>query len=104
MSAPAAGGTSAAVAEVVRPEGLAWSMAGLDWLAQLEAEARRRLEGGEGDVWQALTDQFEARLIETALDLTRGRRIEAAQRLGIGRNTITRKIDELGLDRKRGPA
>ncbi|MFY7855486.1 MAG: nitrogen regulation protein NR(I), partial [Rubrivivax sp.] len=37
MSAPAAGGTSAAVAEVVRPEGLAWSMAGLDWLAQLEA-------------------------------------------------------------------
>jgi len=103
MSAPAAGGASPAVAEVVRPEGLAWSMAGLDWLAQLEAEARRRLEGGEGDVWQALTDQFEARLIETALDLTRGRRIEAAQRLGIGRNTITRKIDELGLDRKRGP-
>ena len=103
MSAPPAGGAAPAVAEVVRPEGLAWSMAGLDWLAQLEAEARRRLEGGEGDVWQALTDQFEARLIETALDLTRGRRIEAAQRLGIGRNTITRKIDELGLDRKRGP-
>ena len=32
-----------------------------------------------------------------ALDITRGRRIEAAQRLGIGRNTITRKIQELGL-------
>ena len=36
--------------------------------------------------------------VATALDLTRGRRIEAAQRLGIGRNTITRKIQELGLD------
>ena len=29
---------------------------------------------------------------------TRGRRIEAAQKLGIGRNTITRKIQELGLE------
>jgi two-component system nitrogen regulation response regulator GlnG len=37
-------------------------------------------------------------LILTALDVTRGRRIEAAQKLGIGRNTITRKIQELGLD------
>jgi two-component system nitrogen regulation response regulator GlnG len=46
----------------------------------------------------ALTRQFEGRLIQTALSLTRGRRIEAAQRLGIGRNTITRKIQELGLD------
>jgi len=46
----------------------------------------------------ALTRQFEAKLILTALDATRGRRIEAAQRLGIGRNTITRKIQELGLD------
>jgi two-component system nitrogen regulation response regulator GlnG len=45
-----------------------------------------------------LTRQFEARLIHAALDITRGRRIEAAQRLGIGRNTITRKIQELGLD------
>jgi len=40
----------------------------------------------------------EARLIHTALDITRGRRIEAAQKLGIGRNTITRKIQELGID------
>jgi two-component system nitrogen regulation response regulator GlnG len=41
---------------------------------------------------------FEARLIVTALASTRGRRIEAAHKLGIGRNTITRKIQELGLD------
>jgi two-component system nitrogen regulation response regulator GlnG len=68
------------------------------WLGDLEREARRRLEAGEADVWEALTRQFEGQLIHTALDLTRGRRIEAAQKLGIGRNTITRKIQELGLD------
>ena len=68
------------------------------WLADLEREARRRLEAGEPDVWEALTRHFEGRLIQTALDITRGRRIEAAQKLGIGRNTITRKIQELGLD------
>ncbi|MCD0418187.1 nitrogen regulation protein NR(I) [Rubrivivax sp. JA1024] len=68
------------------------------WLADLEREARRRLESGEPEVWDVLTRQFEGRLIQTALDLTRGRRIEAAQKLGIGRNTITRKIQELGLE------
>jgi two-component system nitrogen regulation response regulator GlnG len=68
------------------------------WLADLEREARRRLEAGESEVWDALTRQFEGQLIHTALEITRGRRIEAAQKLGIGRNTITRKIQELGLD------
>jgi len=74
------------------------ALAASTWLADLEREARRRLDGGEREVWDALTKQFEGCLIHTALDLTRGRRIEAAQRLGIGRNTITRKIQELGLD------
>ena len=68
------------------------------WLGDLEREARRLLDAGEAEAWDALTRQFEARLIHTALELTRGRRIEAAQRLGIGRNTITRKIQELGLE------
>ena len=68
------------------------------WLADLETESRRLLQAGEPDVWDTLTRQFEAQLIHTALDITRGRRIEAAQKLGIGRNTITRKIQELGLD------
>jgi two-component system nitrogen regulation response regulator GlnG len=68
------------------------------WLGDLEREARRRLDAGDTEVWDALIKQFEGCLIHTALDLTRGRRIEAAQRLGIGRNTITRKIQELGLD------
>ena len=69
-----------------------------DWLTDLEQQARTMLDAGVPDVWDALTRQFEARLIHTALDATRGRRIEAAQKLGIGRNTITRKIQELGLD------
>ena len=71
---------------------------GEGWLADMAADARTRLLAGETDVWDALTKRFEAQLILTALDITRGRRIEAAQKLGIGRNTITRKIQELGLD------
>ena len=55
------------------------------------------LVSGRHDVWDELT-RFEAKLIHTALAITRGRRIEAAQKLGIGRNTITRKIQELGLE------
>jgi len=80
------------------PEAAAQAGGTPPWLADLEREARRRLDSGEREVWDALTRQFEGCLIHTALDLTRGRRIEAAQRLGIGRNTITRKIQELGLD------
>jgi two-component system, NtrC family, nitrogen regulation response regulator GlnG len=70
------------------------------WLVALQAEVRSRLQSGEPEVWQTVSAQFEAGLILTALDITQGRRIEAAQRLGIGRNTITRKIDELGLGKK----
>ena len=68
------------------------------WLAGLEQEARDLLEAGDAGVWDTLMHKFEAQLIRTALAITRGRRIEAAQKLGIGRNTITRKIQELGLD------
>ncbi|CAN7651567.1 nitrogen regulation protein NR(I) [Acidovorax sp. LjRoot117] len=68
------------------------------WEQALETEAQRLLAGGQPEVWDALTRRFESRLIRTALTATHGRRMEAAQRLGIGRNTITRKIQELGLD------
>ncbi|MFM2406147.1 MAG: hypothetical protein RL223_4027, partial [Pseudomonadota bacterium] len=68
------------------------------WLTGLERQARELLEQGHPQVWDILTRQFEARLIQAALSLTKGRRIEAAHKLGIGRNTITRKIQELGLD------
>jgi two-component system nitrogen regulation response regulator GlnG len=68
------------------------------WESELYAEAATMLAAGRTDVWDALTQRFEGRLIEAALAHTKGRRIEAAQKLGIGRNTITRKIQELGLD------
>jgi two-component system nitrogen regulation response regulator GlnG len=61
-------------------------------------EANALLSSGQTDVWDILTRKFEAKLIQTALNNTKGRRIEAALKLGIGRNTITRKIQELGLE------
>jgi two-component system nitrogen regulation response regulator GlnG len=70
---------------------------GSTWEAGLEAEALALLASGRSDVWDLLTRRFESKLIQTALLNTRGRRIEAAQKLGIGRNTITRKIQELDL-------
>ena len=67
------------------------------WETGLEQEAQALLAAGRTDVWDELTRRVESSLIRTALVATRGRRIEAAQKLGIGRNTITRKIQELGL-------
>ncbi len=81
--------------------GEAWSAlaaVGSAWETGLEAEALSLLAAGNTDVWDVLTRRFESRLIQTALANTRGRRIEAAMKLGIGRNTITRKIQELGLE------
>lgn len=71
---------------------------GDDWEQGLEAAAMALLATDRHDVWDELTRRFESRLILAALAATRGRRIEAAQKLGIGRNTITRKIQELGLE------
>ena len=68
------------------------------WEQGLELEAQALLATGRQDVWDELSRRFESKLILTALASTRGRRIEAAQKLGIGRNTITRKIQELGLE------
>jgi two-component system nitrogen regulation response regulator GlnG len=71
---------------------------GESWELGLEADALALLATERQDVWDALSRRFESRLILAALATTRGRRIEAATKLGIGRNTITRKIQELGLE------
>jgi two-component system, NtrC family, nitrogen regulation response regulator GlnG len=68
------------------------------WVAALEREAETRLARGETRIMDELTNQFEKALILKALAQTGGRRIEAAQLLGIGRNTLTRKVQELGID------
>jgi two-component system nitrogen regulation response regulator GlnG len=69
-----------------------------DWVAALEQEAERRLARGDTGILDALGRQFERALIIKALARTGGRRIDAANLLGMGRNTITRKIQELGID------
>jgi two-component system, NtrC family, nitrogen regulation response regulator GlnG len=68
------------------------------WEADLTTQALALLAEDNGDVWDQLTARFERALIAAALSTTRNRRIEAAVKLGIGRNTITRKIAELGLE------
>src|SRR6266699_1228903 len=69
-----------------------------EWLAALARAADRRLANGETNILEALSKSFEKTLIVKALAHTGGRRIEAAGLLGMGRNTITRKIGELGID------
>jgi len=69
-----------------------------DWLSALEQEAERRLARGQTGILDDLGRQFERTLISKALQRTGGRRIEAANLLGMGRNTITRKIQELGIE------
>jgi two-component system nitrogen regulation response regulator GlnG len=69
-----------------------------DWLSALEQEAERRLARGQTGILDDLGRQFERTLISKALRRTGGRRIEAANLLGMGRNTITRKIQELGIE------
>ncbi|MFN3611327.1 nitrogen regulation protein NR(I) [Tepidimonas sp.] len=67
------------------------------WEEGLRAEAQRLLAEGRRDIWDTLMGRVERCLLDAALQATHGRRIEAAQRLGIGRNTITRKLQELGM-------
>ncbi|HEX8961559.1 MAG TPA: helix-turn-helix domain-containing protein, partial [Rhodocyclaceae bacterium] len=69
-----------------------------DWLHSLASEADGLLAAHPGEVYDRMSRDFERTLIRRALAATGGRRIEAAQLLGIGRNTITRKIQELGLE------
>ena len=72
--------------------------AAVDWHESLLRDAQSRLARGEPSVMATLSRQFERVLLRTALDACRGRRVEAAARLGIGRNTITRKLRELGIE------
>ena len=73
-----------------------------NWMETLGQEADRLIGCAPGLVFDTLIQDFERTLIRRALATTGGRRIEAAQLLGIGRNTITRKIQELGIDNGKG--
>jgi two-component system nitrogen regulation response regulator GlnG len=69
-----------------------------DWQQALDRELTLALARGERAVADRLEKEFERILIVRALAHTGGRRSEAAQWLGWGRNTLTRKIQELKLD------
>src|SRR5690606_33055832 len=95
--------------EVLSPGGLPPVSAGLvsaadampdsdpaeQWRTRLREDVLHRLRNNEPAIMATLTRQFEEILITTALEHSRGRRVEAAMRLGIGRNTLTRKCNEL---------
>ena len=84
----------------VRGDSAATAAAEGDWRRVLEREVASRLARGESDIADPLTRDFETVLIMKALQHTGGRRIEAAGLLGIGRNTLTRKVQELKIDTK----
>jgi two-component system nitrogen regulation response regulator GlnG len=75
-----------------------------DWTAVLQRHVDKALMRGESSLMDVLSREFEKVLIARALVHTSGRRIEAANLLGIGRNTITRKIAELRLEDRDVPA
>ncbi|SUD90196.1 sigma-54-dependent Fis family transcriptional regulator [Psychrobacter phenylpyruvicus] len=69
----------------------------LDWKSQLQTWATTALNQGETEILQLATPEFEKVLITVALEHTKGRKGEAADLLGWGRNTLTRKIKLLGI-------
>jgi two-component system, NtrC family, nitrogen regulation response regulator GlnG len=75
-----------------------------NWLLALEREVEQSFGRGEHGIIDQLSRDFERTLIAKALQHTGGRRIEAATLLGLGRNTLTRKIQELGLEEKSAAA
>jgi two-component system nitrogen regulation response regulator GlnG len=70
-----------------------------DWSAALTEEIRERLRRGERDVYASSRERFDQALLAAALAENDDHRGRAAQQLGVGRNTLTRK---LGSTRRRG--
>ncbi len=69
-----------------------------DWADMLRSWAERELGAGKDKILDTAIPLFEQVMIEAALEHTRGRRRDAALKLGWGRNTLTRKIKELRMD------
>ena len=72
-----------------------------NWCNSLAQQVAVALQRGDQNILDNMNRQFESTLITQALQHTGGRRIEAATLLGMGRNTLTRKIHDLGLDEDR---
>ena len=68
-----------------------------NWINGLESDIKSKILQGNDDIYDAFIQLTEKSLIESALGYTKNKKIEAAKILGIGRNTITRKIKELNI-------
>jgi two-component system nitrogen regulation response regulator GlnG len=81
------------------PELLATERAsgGGEWTALLRRAVEQHLSAGENEIYDDLNAEFERVLIEASLQYTRGRKQDAAKKLGWGRNTLTRKLKDLGI-------
>ena len=95
----------AAPGSEIRPEDLPAELGGPargelhdDWARALEQWARGRAREGGQPLLDAALPEFERTLIRVALARSEGRRQDAAKVLGWGRNTLTRKMRELGMD------
>ncbi|MAY42135.1 MULTISPECIES: nitrogen regulation protein NR(I) [unclassified Neptuniibacter] len=88
--------------ELMEQSGGAELVAAGDWEQTLRAWADQQLSLGRKDLLDSAVPVFERIMIETALKHTAGRRRDAAELLGWGRNTLTRKIKELGMDEEGG--
>ena len=67
------------------------------WRDQLKREVSKSLIAGEANIFEQFVNEIEKILIMEALKSTKNRKIDTAKALGVGRNTITRKIKELKI-------
>jgi two-component system nitrogen regulation response regulator GlnG len=75
----------------------------LSWAESLRHWARRELAAGGSDLFGRAQEELERVLIECALDQTGGQRLKAAELLGLGRNTLTRKLQKIESEREDDP-
>ncbi len=68
-----------------------------DWQREFEHRVTSLLNAGQGDISRQLYREIDKVLIQSALNYTQGHKQKAAKVLGWGRNTLTRKMQDLGL-------
>lgn len=69
-----------------------------NWETLLENTIKQKLLQGTPDIAKVIIPEVESILIKSALQHTSGKKNEAALLLGYGRNTLTRKVQELGIE------
>lgn len=85
-------------AELTRPaSSVDTAASALNWQQPLQLWVLQQLARGQEDLLTTLQPEFEQLLLDAALQYTRGHKQEAARLLGWGRNTLTRKLKELGI-------